>query len=334
MTCRICSNARNNTTYQAREMMFGFRDRFTYFQCSGCGCLQIAEFPSDMAKYYPAGYYSFVRPEEIPRPRSVVRRLAGRARNRYAVLGRGVVGRLLHRFRPNRELRDWIGERFPGEGAKAIGLSAASRILDVGCGSGELLLMLHLAGFDSLLGVDAYIERDVVYPEGLRVLKRSIHDVAGEWDLVMFHHSFEHLPDPRETLETATRLLAGGGTCLIRLPIVDSYAWEHYGVDWVQLDAPRHFFLHSVESLTLLARHAGLEIERIVHDSTAFQFSGSELYRRDIPLQGSTPAAARARARAFTPEEMAAFQQRARELNTQGRGDQAAFYLRKVRHKC
>jgi hypothetical protein len=66
--------------------------------------------------------------------------------------------------------------------------------------------------------------------------------------------------------------------------IVSSYAWEHYGVKWVQLDAPRHFSLHPVESIRLLAKKAGLKVVNITHNSTSFQFWGSEQYERDIPL--------------------------------------------------
>ena len=67
----------------------------------------------------------------------------------------------------------------------------------------------------------------------------------------MFHHSFEHLPDPIETLERVYRLMPSGGNCLIRIPLVSSEAWKKYGPHWVQLDAPRHFFLYSIESLKL-----------------------------------------------------------------------------------
>ena len=58
-TCRICNNDKHNTQVIAREMMFGFRDEFSYFKCNICNCLQIAAFPDDMSKYYPENYYSF-----------------------------------------------------------------------------------------------------------------------------------------------------------------------------------------------------------------------------------------------------------------------------------
>jgi hypothetical protein len=145
----------------------------------------------------------------------------------------------------------------------------------------------------------------------------------------MFHHSFEHIADQKGTLDAVVRLLAPGGVCLIRVPVASSYAWEHYGVDWVQLDAPRHFFLHTEESLRRLAGDVGLEIAKVIYDSNAFQFLGSELYRRGIPLSSTAPSDVHARAEAFTRDELAAFGRRASDLNAEGRGDQAAFYMRK-----
>ena len=65
MQCRICLNNENNTTHEVREMMLGLRDMHTYFECSECGCLQIAEIPENIQDYYPSDdYYSY---DEIPK---------------------------------------------------------------------------------------------------------------------------------------------------------------------------------------------------------------------------------------------------------------------------
>ena len=54
-------------------------------------------------------------------------------------------------------------------------------------------------------------------------------------------------------------------------------------------------------------------------DSSSFQFTGSEKYCRDIPLN------AREDQEVFTEAELKNFAKRAQELNSQGKGDQAAF---------
>ena len=313
--------------------MFGFRDRFTYFQCSRCECLQIAEIPDRMGRYYPPTYYSFAAPRLDSLAGTRWRRFAQRLRDRYAITGRGVFGRVLYRRWPDHALRRLAAAAFPSDGRGEIRLTPRHRILDVGCGGGELLLALYGAGFRRLLGVDMYLEQDVSYPGGLRILRRSIHDLEGRWDLVMMHHSFEHMADPKETLEAVARRLSPRGVCLIRIPLASSYAWARYKVDWVQMDPPRHFFLHSTQSMTRLATAAGLRIVRVVYDSGPFQFVGSELYRRDIPLVSTDAADVAARATAFTPQEIEAFEDHAGRLNREGRGDQAAFYMRLDSHR-
>lgn len=104
--------------------------------------------------------------------------------------------------------------------------------------------------------------------------------------------------------------------------MASSYAWERYRENWVQLDAPRHLFLHSPGSIELLSQSAGLTLSRIEYDSTEFQFTGSERYARGLRM--SDPGWS------FSGSEIRLFQRQARELNAQGSGDQAAFYFTKV----
>src|SRR5262249_6924860 len=140
-------------------------------------------------------------------------------------------------------------------------------------------------GFRRLTGVEPYIERDITYSRDVKILKRSIEDVEGAFDFIMFHHSFEHIGKPLSTSRGAYRLLAPGGRVMIRIPVSDSEAWRIYGTDWVQLDAPRHLFLHTRNSIQVLSHSAGLTLDEVVCDSNDFQFWGSEFYRRDIPLR-------------------------------------------------
>jgi 2-polyprenyl-3-methyl-5-hydroxy-6-metoxy-1,4-benzoquinol methylase len=310
MKCRICNNKNGNKIYEVREMMFGFRDKFTYFQCSECGCLQIGEIPEDMSKYYPSNYYSF---SEFSNQDSVnyVRKLIRTLRNRYAVLNKGVLGKFIYRFFPSEEWQ-LLSEAH---------LTENSAILDVGCGDGSFLCLIKEMGFKHLLGIDPYIKQDIDFNNGLKIIKKYIHEINGEWDLITFHHSFEHISDPLETLQSVSKLLTKRGVCLIRVPTVSSYAWEHYRENWVQLDAPRHFFLHSIKSMGLLAAKANLNLEKVIYDSHAIQFSGSEQYLQDIPLIEPHSI--------FSKAEITAFQQKAKELNSKNQGDACAFILRK-----
>lgn len=56
--CRICGTEAEHETYEAKEMFFGSGEKFIYFKCNVCQCLQIKDIPEDLGKYYGIGYYS------------------------------------------------------------------------------------------------------------------------------------------------------------------------------------------------------------------------------------------------------------------------------------
>lgn len=319
MKCNICGNTKNNTRWEVREMMFGFRDTFTYYQCTKCECLQISKVPDNLDKYYPNNYYSF-QSAHTHKFSTRLKNLFKKRRDRSALYNTGLAGNFLNTFFPNKKL----------EILSEIHLNDQSRILDVGCGTGHLLYSLREIGFRNLLGTDPFLDGDIEYENGLKVLNKSIFEVKGEWDLIMFHHSFEHIPNPAETLNKVYDLLSDDGVCLIRVPTVSSFAWEHYRENWVQLDAPRHFFIHSIKSIKLLAERADLRLEKTVYDSNALQFWGSEQYLRDIPLKSSKSYGVSKSDSIFTRNEIKVYQKKARKMNEQNRGDTCAFFLVKT----
>jgi SAM-dependent methyltransferase len=312
--CRICGGAAG-AVFRVREMMFGSGEGFDYFQCAACACLQIAEIPADVARHYGAGYYSFAERA----PRRGLRAALTRARNRHLVGAGDLVGWAVARRKPFLAL----------SALRPLRLRRDARIVDVGCGGGELLQALQSIGFTELLGVDPFVASDLDLGNGLRVLRTELDQLQGERDLVMFHHSLEHVADPQANLAAARALLAPGGCCVVRIPTVSSFAWREYGVDWCALDAPRHFYLHSVASIGVLAAKAGFRVEAIESDSTAFQFWGSEQYRRGIALMRPGSHAIAPAPGLFTPAELRAYARRAEALNRERDGDQIIVYLRR-----
>lgn len=311
VACAICGGHADPCVIGA-ERMFGWGGAYRYDMCEDCGCLQLRDVPSSMAPFYPSGYYAYT---ELATP-SAIRHLYWRTRD-AVLFGRARAARgVVLPFLPRR-ISEW------GEWLARSGAGPSSRVLDVGCGSGTFLRRLVDAGYAHVKGVDPYIDADIVYRGKTLVHCAQLEDIEGEFDLIMLHHALEHIEAQVATMAAVARRLAPDGTCLIRVPIVGSYAWEEYRDRWVQLDAPRHLFLHSIESMRRLAEGAGLRIERVVYDSKLFQFEGSELYRRNIALKDAAlhPLGRLQRLR---------YAARARWLNRQKRGDQAAFYLRRA----
>ncbi len=319
--CQICGNEKNNRTHTAREMMFGTRDEFPYLECGNCGTVQLIEIP-DLARYYPAEYYSF-NSDSIEIEASFRRRIAARFIGKHLVTGKSLVGRRFAEMRP--ELTRLLPSSLLDPDVR---ISFDTRILDFGCGGGELLRTLRAFGFRSLAGADAFIDENKTFSGYVKIHKAGLADLEPAFDLIMLHHSFEHLPDPRVSLNEIRRLLTDTGTCLIRIPLA-SYAWKKYGVNWVQLDPPRHLFLYTEHSFRQLAEGSGFEVEKVVYDSTAFQFSASEQYMLDIPMNDPRSFAGASETSIFTQQQIDDWEADAIRLNAEGRGDQACFYLKK-----
>jgi SAM-dependent methyltransferase len=298
--------------HEAREMMYGQRTRFHYAQCAECGTIWLTDPPADFAGYYSAEYYSFAD-TGYGIKRQIKCYLQAKRDATYFSRG-DLVGRFLRRHFEDGALCS----------VSRVTVSRDARILDVGCGSGKLLQRMATLGFRNLSGVDPFLPEETSNGNGVTLRRAHLEAVRdGKYDLIMFHHSLEHVGDPRGTLRTAARLLAPSGRCLVRLPVV-SEAWEEFGTNWVQLCAPRHMWIPTEKAMALLADSTGLKVEKVEYDSTPFQFWGSELIQKDKPLNSVDPYNFRGRLRFREMKELC---RRAESLNREGRGDQAVFLL-------
>jgi len=201
-----------------------------------------------------------------------------------------------------------------------------SRILDVGCGKGSLLREMQAAGFTQLEGADPFIEQELDYG-AFQVKKRFLREESPAYDLIMMHHSLEHVPDMTQTLQIAKRSLLPNGRLIIRMPVL-AEAWDRYGIDWVQLDAPRHFHLMSAKGFRHFTARLGWETMEWRCDSSDLQFWGSEQYKANVPLNDSRSYAVNPKNSAFSKKQIRFFEEDARRLNASGRGDSAYFLLR------
>jgi SAM-dependent methyltransferase len=325
--CPACSWDRVSRVLKVREMMFGLDEEFPYAECAGCGTCRLLEVPGNLGRYYPRDYYSVDLDPERELGRSGVRQFAA-AVGRSRLLGRDLVGRssvTLLRRRQFQTLMTLLCS------VRRAGLPRGpdTRILDVGSGSGMLVYALSLSGLRDVTGVDPFGGEDRTLDSGARLLNRELDEVDGHYDLVMFHHSFEHVLDPMLAVNQAVSLLSPAGRLLVRMPTVSSEAFERYGQQWVQFDAPRHITVFSRPGMDRLAATAGLEVVDTWDDSTSFQFWGSEQVLAGVPLASLSSHMVDPAASSFSPRQIAEWERCARELNAGKRGDQAVWVLRR-----
>ncbi|MGV0742798.1 class I SAM-dependent methyltransferase [Mycolicibacterium sp. XJ870] len=317
--CRLCESTGPHQTIEVREMMFGIREPFEYFGCAECDTLQIVNAleGEELMRHYPENYYSYNASAQPKLYRWLITQM-----DKFKLgCGSRIFGGLMTTPLPEGIMRVLLG----GDVIRMLAqlqLARDARILDVGCGGGALLDRLASVGFTNLSGADPFITADGETPRGVPLMKRDLSDVSGAFDLIMFNHSLEHVPDPVGMLKVACAKLADGGICLARVPTTSSEAWTVYGADWVQIDAPRHVVIPSRQGMALAAEKAELQVEKTFDDSNLGQFMGSEAYRRDVAVTDPKIL------RLFGPKQLWKWEKRALRLNQQGRGDQAGFVLR------
>lgn len=320
MDCRICGND-SGLFHSVPEMMYGTGEIFRYFECSACGCLQIEKYPQDMKPYYDSSYYSF---KDVTADRG--KPFSFWLRKKWVDFGVGkknLAGKLMTMLRPVPDLYLTYGK---------YGISRSSRILDVGCGNGRFLCNLYRAGFNALTGVDPFVESEIATSDTFKILKQDIFALSGKFDSISFNHSFEHLQQQRTVLNKARTLLADDGIISVAIPVT-GFAWRKYGVNWVQLDAPRHFYIHSRKSIHILAHLSGLKVVDTIYNSGEFQFWGSEQYLKGIPLTAENSCWVKRETSIFSSSQMEEYCKLAQELNHRSDGDQAIFIMKNASAK-
>lgn len=295
--------------FVADEIMTQSGETFTYRECAGCGSLQIDSVPDDLGRYYDNGTYSSFsfHDSRLSSP------LVQNPLSRMALKGAGAV----HRRTGKGIGLDWIHQ---------AGIGARESLLDLGSGAGENLVFMKLFGHTSLAGSDPFLDDDIEV-QGIPIRKARHEDLTGSYDWITMHHSFEHVPDPEAMLASAVRLLAPGGRILIRMPIMGTYAWQKYGINWSQIDAPRHLVVYTRDAVRQIAERAGLVVEKTFFDSWSFLFWGSELAARGLPHLGASMEQA---GKYFSKDQLKQWQNMALQLNKAGDGDAGGYVLRRA----
>lgn len=162
----------------------------------------------------------------------------------------------------------------------------SQKVLDVGCGGGAWLVQKAMQGWSNLYGCDPYLEKGRRYGQRVTIHNCSIHEMKGEgtFDIIRMDDSFEHMADPREVLQSARRLLKQDGILYMDIPTYPNIAFERYGPHWYQLDAPRHIFLHSQESIQWLGKASGMKVFKIQYNANDSQFVRSWFYQHGVPF--------------------------------------------------
>jgi len=262
--CGLCGSARSQVLVQARDPLGISEEDFTVVRCEECGLAYLNPRPTPEAlkAFYPEGYW-------------------------WSGEKRGLLARLEERYRNGllkKELRP-LRKRLP----------PGSRILDVGCGQGDMMLLLKEAGY-AAFGVENAPRAVRVAREGrgLTVHLGNLEDVPqekGSFDALAFFHVLEHLPDPLRTLRQAQGFLKQEGWLLIQSPNIESAQFKRFGPRWLHLSLPQHFYHFSPETLGKMLGKAGFRVVEVGHLSLRMNPMSAVLSKHPALLPCVFPAA-------------------------------------------
>jgi SAM-dependent methyltransferase len=247
--CPICDQPLRPSHVRGRDHLITGDGPFTVMECAACqyGLTEPQLSEEALAPYYPSEYYDF-------------QGYSGR-QSQNPLQG------LLERF------RTWSATRRYERPPYLLDGVAPGRMLDVGCGSGDLLEHFAKRGWEidgiepSASAVAAATRR------GVRVHQGTLRDQPwqpGSFSLITFQHALEHIVDPIEALERARALLAPGGLLVITVP--NWSCWQRrllFRSRWSALDLPRHQQHLSPRALERLATLLGLRVLRVGTTSSA-----------------------------------------------------------------
>ena len=247
-------------------------ESFRYVSCSSCGLARQQPLPAPdvISSFYPDDYAPHHGRKKKRRERWI-----NRVARRYWYSTDSVhqpgwaraVGRLV-------ALRVMPGTRPP---------HGQNRLLDVGCGSGDLLARYRDLGWTTR-GVEINPRGCATARErGLEVHQGTIHDApfsSASFDMLVLSHVIEHVADPHGFLTACAKFLAPGGVLLLSTPNLRGYGFSLYRSCWYHLDAPRHLLLFEPRSMRLLAERTGLGVRRLVTRSDVRCLCNSRHYAR------------------------------------------------------
>jgi len=229
--CPVCS-ATNISRYTDTKDFFFTKEEFSITKCDTCGFVftNPVPDPSEIGKYYETEKYLSHNSDKKGIISSIYSKVREQnLKNKYSLVSNRI---------------------------------EKGKIMDIGCGTGELLSYFNKRGWETV-GIEPsesareYASKTHKLQVGgidtLTKMKNADFDVVSMW------HVLEHVYDLHDRMQTIYNLLKPNGIGFIALPMIDSPDSIKFGKYWAGLDVPRHLHHFSKNTFELLAKKNGFK---------------------------------------------------------------------------
>jgi SAM-dependent methyltransferase len=140
------------------------------------------------------------------------------------------------------------------------GVPANARVLDYGCGGGELANAIHNSGYLNVVAMDVQSDRPITLDKGVKYL--GIDELpSGElFDVIVLRHVLEHLEHPIDVMASLGNKLSNSGKIVAEFPSEHSSWKKLFKGDWPGYFFPFHTMVLSDAGAKKIFQKAHLKI--------------------------------------------------------------------------
>lgn len=266
--CVACSGKEFEFLLSSKAQMSDSNEEFHFYKCKSCNLVILNPRLSikDLSQYYTSSYLPY---------------RGSSAWGKYAPFVDNSQNKLDHiRYIKSKKYHQ---------------ISAASVIMDIGCGNPTFIDYVQKRTSCKAIGIDfsdnGWQEDPSKFPN-LELKTMDVQELkpAEKIDIITMWHYLEHDYFPDRTLAKLREIVKPNSKLIIEVPNYDSISRRIYGKNWAGFHTPRHTYLFSPENLTKLLHNTGWSVEEIDKKGTLDYYNlywMSEMERKNINWESS-----------------------------------------------
>ena len=243
--CALCDQELGRALFSANDPYLDRADQFNVIECEGCGLVRTRNLPhqDDLSTWYDQHYARFHSGSSEVAP-------APPANPSPSLLKKWVLGPLKKILRID----------YPPFVISHI--SPQGRILEVGCGTGDILLALKEKGAE-VQGIEPHSDLAAIARKRGLVIHNSYFEdwdnFSTPFDQIIFSFTLEQIEDPVNALRLSRKYLTPNGKITILCPNLNAITRFLFRGNWFMWHLPYHKYFFSPKTMTKVLDHVGLK---------------------------------------------------------------------------